>query len=482
MVKFIDSVLTKFRDCFSRSATYYWFVIVVIGLLTRTDSLGITSFVHCFSFSSKVYDSLIKFFRSDAYSTDDIRKRWYSIVHQSAPLFQLNGRILLAGDGTKEPKEGSHIPGVKKLIQESANSSKPQYIMGHMYGGIAAITEHNSEHYAIPLKLDIEDGLADISSWADNCEHRSSSHVVQMISNGYEVAKHMASSYLVLDRYFLSTSALEKLNALNGSDHILDIITRAKNNCVAYEPLDENSNVKKKSKGRPRKKGKSIKLYELFNTHKELFVRTNVMMYGSRKPVEYLCIDLLWGVTLYQKLRFVLVKSDKGYCIFVSTDITLDPVSIIEAYALRFKIECTFREFKQQIKGFSYHFWSKVMPKLNRYRKSDEGSELSQVNDEHERKLILHTITAIERFVIFSSISLGIVQLMAQTPEIAEKAKRSRYLRTVSNVHVSEATILEYIHKHFFRLLLRNPKLSITQIITTMQNRYFDDDESDIAA
>lgn len=75
MVKFIDSVLTKFRDCFSRSATYHWFVIVVIGLLTRTDSLGITSFVRCFSFSSKVYNSLIKFFRSDAYSTVDIRKR-----------------------------------------------------------------------------------------------------------------------------------------------------------------------------------------------------------------------------------------------------------------------------------------------------------------------------------------------------------------------------------------------------------------------
>lgn len=37
---------------------------------------------------------------------------------------------------------------------------------------LAAITEHNSEHYAISLKLDIEDGLADISSWVDNCEHR----------------------------------------------------------------------------------------------------------------------------------------------------------------------------------------------------------------------------------------------------------------------------------------------------------------------
>jgi hypothetical protein len=33
----------------------------------------------------------------------------------------------------------------------------------------------------------------------------------------------------------------------------------------------------------------------------------------------------------------------------------------------RFKIESTFREMKQVIGAFSYHFWSKSTPKLNQY-------------------------------------------------------------------------------------------------------------------
>lgn len=39
------------------------------------------------------------------------------------------------------------------------------------------------------------------------------------------------------------------------------------------------------------------------------------------------------------KLRFVLVKTGDKKCIFVRTDLTLDPVTIIELYSWREKIE-----------------------------------------------------------------------------------------------------------------------------------------------
>lgn len=481
MIKFIDGILEKFRGCFSRTAAFHWFVIVILGFLTRTDFLGVTSFMRCFSFAPKAYDSMIKFFRSKAYDSQSVRNKWYSIIGSSAPLFRMNGKILLAGDGTKHPKEGSFMPGVKKLVQESADSSKPQHIFGHMFGGVAAVTEHESGHFAIPLKLDIQDGLRDTASWDGGCIYRSLTHVVQMICNGYEAARQLGDSCLVLDRYFLTVPALEKLKDLNASRHCLDIITRAKSSCVAYEPLEAASPAPA-AKGRPRKKGAALKLTELFESRKDQFVRASAKMYGIRETVSYLCLDLLWGAKLYQKVRFVLVTSNKGNCILVSTDLTLDPVSIIEAYALRFKIECTFREFKQQIGGFCYHFWSKFMPKLKRYRKAGEPTELSFVQDGRERQLILDTIEATERFVLFAGIAMGIVQLMAQTPSIAKKAKAARYLRTESSKHVSEATVLDYIHKHFFRLLLRNPKSGLTQIIICFQKRYSDDGEADFAA
>lgn len=168
------------------------------------------------------------------------------------------------------------------------------------------------------------------------------------------------------------------------------------------------------------------------------------MMYGKKEQVEYLCLDLLWGTKLYKKLRFVLVRSSKGECILVSTDLALDPILIIEAYAHRFKIECMFRELKQQIHVFSYHFWTKVMPKLKKYKKKKDCSELSGVEKGTEKKRILKTIEATERFVLCASIAMGLTQLIALNPDFAETVRTQRYLRTSSKEKVSEATVLDY--------------------------------------
>ncbi|WP_339225711.1 hypothetical protein NYE80_29535 [Paenibacillus sp. FSL H7-0357] len=78
---------------------------------------------------------------------------------------------------------------------------------------------------------------------------------------------------------------------------------------------------------------------------------------------------MLWGQRLYQELRFVLVKLNGQCSILASIDLTLEATGVIEMYTARFKIECTFRALKQSIGGFSYHFCSKPMPKLNRYLK-----------------------------------------------------------------------------------------------------------------
>ena len=72
--------------------------------------------------------------------------------------------------------------------------------------------------------------------------------------------------------------------------------------------------------------------------------------------------------------------------ILVSTSLTLEPLSIIRLYSYRFRIECTFRELKQQVGAFCYHFWSKHMPRLNYYQKKEELSPLECVEGEKSRK------------------------------------------------------------------------------------------------
>lgn len=478
ILSFLETTLSTFRSSFSRTATYRWFVVVICALMMRTDHLGVTSIIRGLSLPGGKYESLIHFFRSKAYSLTNLRHVWYSIVQRSKTLYQLNGRNLLIGDGTKEPKEGRRMPAVKKLFQESENACKPRYTFGHMYGGIAAVIERNDNWFACPLNMNIQDGLAETASW-DGSSHSKSSHVEQMISNGYEAACSLGASYMTLDRYFLSVPALKVLDYLNKSNHLLDLITRAKNSCVAYQPLSSDDRPRR---GRPRKKGESVKLRELFDAREADFVTADVLMYGEEEQVEYLCLDLLWGIKLYKKLRFLLVKSRRGRAILVSTDLDLSPELIIEAYAHRFKIEGMFREFKQQIGGFCYRFWTKALPRLNRYRKKGAPDVLSIVTDKQLRKRILMTVEATERFVFFSCVAMGLVQMMALMPSIAEKAHKHRYLRTQTPGKVSEATILFYLTKNFYRLLLLRPASELSRIIRRAQKDECDDSADDWAA
>ena len=50
MLKFIEEKLSAFKTCFTRTATYRWFVVVIVGLMTRTDFLGVTSLIRCLVF------------------------------------------------------------------------------------------------------------------------------------------------------------------------------------------------------------------------------------------------------------------------------------------------------------------------------------------------------------------------------------------------------------------------------------------------
>lgn len=476
MLKFIEKLLSEFRSCFSRAKTYNWFLVIISALLTRYDSLGVTSFIRALSLNHHLYETMLHFFRSSAYKTSELKQCWHKIVWKNAPFIKIGNRPLLIGDGCKVVKEARHMPGVKKLCQESENSSKPQFIHGHMFGGIGAAIGNHLNSFCIPLDLTIQDGLKETASWTNGNLSNSLSHVIQMIRNGHAITQTFASdSYFALDRYFLTVPLLGELCELNASSaYRLDIITRAKMNCTAYYKPESDSMP---HRGRPRKKGNAVKLSELFKTHSSDFTKATAFMYGKEQEVEYLSLNLLWGIKLYQELQFVLVKYNNVTTILVSTDLSLDPTAIIEAYAHRFKIECMFREMKQQIRGFSYHFWNKKVPKLNKFKKKSEPDPLSTVSEDSQDS-ILGTIDAIERFVLCSEISMGLIQLIALKPCFAERIEKQRYLRTSAQGKVSEATVAEYLRKHFFRLMSLNRHSHISGLILSLQEPDFLEDKS----
>ncbi len=89
--------------------------------------------------------------------------------------------------------------------------------------------------------------------------------------------------------------------------------------------------------------------------------------------------------------------------------------------------------------------------------------------DAHKRDLILGNIKAIEGFVLFASIAMGILQLIALDGRSAQSAKKIRYLRTASPQCPSEGTVMYYARKNIYSFLLQHPDSFITRFIRERQ-------------
>lgn len=466
MWNLLNKILSNFKECFTRQASFNWFVIIIIGFMLRSDSLGVTSIIRDLNLSHSSYATMIHFFHASSWTLETIANRWIQVVKDFAPIYKEDGLTILVGDDVKASKEARKMPGIKKLHQESENSSKGEYIFGHMFGGIGVLAGNSSKLFCIPLFINLQDGVKTIRSWAQP-EENHESHIVQMIQNGFSIAKTLEEkSILLLDRYFLSVTALIALNKLNEEQNsLLQIVTKAKKSCTAYEKPSEYS-----GHGRPRKKGASIKLNSYFQTKKNFFKKGTIKIYGKEQEISYYCVNLLWGQKLYQELRFVLVSYNGINSILVSTDLNLNSETIIRLYSYRFKIECTFRELKQVIGAFSYQFWSKSMPKLNRFKKKDETDAIDKIEDKNVKERIISTLNAIEMYVMCSSIAIGLLQIIALKFSSTElNNKFFRYLRTPSKEIVSEATVASYLRKNIFSIMYKNADLSITKIIKTKQ-------------
>ncbi len=462
----IENILSSFKDIFSRKAAYQWFVTIVAGIMVRTDKLGITSVIRSLFLRPDTYELMIKFFRASSWSLPEVRGRWQDIVAGQASLFRINGRAALVGDGVKQPKEGRRMPGVKRMAQESETQTKPDMIHGQMWGCIGILAGDCEKLACVPVSMRIHDGLQAVHKW-ENPQDGCPSHVVQMIRDGCSAAQHFGDSYLLMDRYFLSVDALKELDRQNkGNSAHVHMITKAKCSAVAYGPAPAR---KPGQKGRPCKKGGKVKLMDMFRDRQQEFRTAEAIMYGKKQAVSYYCVDLLWGQGLYKKLRFVLVEYNGTKNILVSTDLTLDPVEIIEAYCRRFRIETTFREFKQQIGGMAYHFWTKAMPRLSHFRKKTDPEPLETVVRDSDRKKVQKAVRATEMYAMISCIAMGIIQILSIDTECAIPANGMRYQRTPAKAKPSEANIMDYLRRHIFQFMYLQPQNEITQLIQSLQ-------------
>jgi hypothetical protein len=520
MLKFIDEILQQFQICFKRKETFLWFSVIVMGFMLRQNYRGVTSMVGALYLEPKFYETMIHFFRSKAVNLELVKYKWANIVMKNITPVKIHNSVVMIADHIKVSKEARKMPGVKKLYQDSENFGKAKYIFGHQHGMAGILAEGNTLQ-CIPVDIELHDGVEKIEKFKADLENRSNekeivaptekkkfeakeieiveptgknkskakkkgilestkknkskakkgfNSIVRIMEMAKKFTKEQSISVIfLLDAYFSNATAFNSVyeaNEANKQNQIL-LIARAKSNTVAYEVPNLNNANKH---GRKRKYGDKIKLKELFSGNMEGKSTTKIKLYDKMELVNYMCLDLMWK-PVKRLCRFVLVKTKEKTMILISSDLTIDPVDMILAYSYRFKIEVSFKTLKYSIRSFFYHFWTSAMPRLTRYKKE---ANLSEIDKDEDKKKIVETAKAIEVFTLLSSISMGLLTIISLKFEGDIWHNFKGWLRTKSSNVPSVETTRNVLHDEWLINLSSLEKYAVLSKIQKYQKRFWD--------
>ncbi len=252
-----------------------------------------------------------------------ISQRWYQIVLQRCALPTIDDLLLLAGDGIKICKEAEKMPAVKRLHQESDNSGKAPHIHGHHWGVIGILAGWVKKRFCVPLCAELHEGEADIRRLQNKADpilkgRAKVSVTTLMATMAADLVVVMGKRcLLVLDAFFAVGPVFKILKKAVDADgqRLVHIVTRAKSNAVAYD----DPPAKTGGRGRSRMNGPKLKLMTLFESRAASFEQTATELYGCRKTVSFLCLDLIWK-SVGEKLRFVLVMDGTERLILMCSD------------------------------------------------------------------------------------------------------------------------------------------------------------------
>jgi hypothetical protein len=110
------------------------------------------------------------------------------------------------------------------------------------------------------------------------------------------------------------------------------------------------------------------------------------------------------------------------------------------------------------------------MPKLQKFKSNNlNHANLEAITDTRQKKLISDTVKAIEGFVQFSIIALGLLQLIGLLFADEINNASFRFMRTKSNSIPSERSVADFMRKNIFSTFPFCANFAIMQIISSRQ-------------
>ena len=408
------NLASQLRGACARERTFLWMVLCLAGMTVRTDLMGVTSLVRALGLLAVCYDRMLDLLHSHALNLETLTRLWCGVVCTQPGILCVDGRPVLVGDGIKVAKSGKKMPGVKKLHQSSESNTKPEYIFGHSCQAVAVLLQAASSVFAVPLACRIHEGLV-----FSNRDQRTLLDKMIMLIDSLS----MADPFLfVADAYDATGKVVHGL--LAKGNHL---VTRVKNNAVAYGPPSAPAVHAPKKRGRPPKYGDKIRVASLLNDEDTLS-HAHSPIYGETDVIlRYHAVDLLWrpvGILV----RFVAVRHPhRGSILLMCTDLTLSPLDIIRIYGLRFKIELSFKCALRVVGVYAYHFWMAAMIPLGR----KSGDQYLHRKTAAYRDAVRRKLAAYHRQIQLGLIAQGLLQILSATvPQLIWRSFGS-WMRTI---------------------------------------------------
>ncbi len=403
------------RPACRRLSTFLWMTLALIGLSCRPEGAGVTSLVRLFGFGNRGYRRFLHLFHSSALDLDALTACWVRLCLRLFSPVAVGERLVCLADGVKAPKEGRKMPAVKLLHQQSESNTKPEYIMGHSFQAVSLLVQGSAGHVAaVPLVSRIHEGLV----WSNRDTRTLLDKLALLLFSLAGIVDRKL--LLVADAYYASG---KMIGQLLGHGHHL--VTRAKSNAVAYWPPPAPD---KRRRERPRLYGEKVKLKDLARDEGQ-FLSAPSPVYGEQNvTLRYRATDLVWRPA-GRLVRFVIVlHPHRGAIFLLATDLTLEPMEIIQLYGYRFKIELGFRQAVHVVGSYAYHFWMAAM----KPRRRGQGDQYLHRESQAYRDPVRRKMNAFPLHVQLGCVAQGLLQYLALNHTAQVWRQFRSWLRTMN--------------------------------------------------